>query len=238
MITVTDPRAEYERRLAHWRERIAQRERVTCSSRTAASLLASRRDPAVAGVRARVDLPGVAGRRVRWRSACWSSSTRACSSGTSARAARERAVRARLDRLDGRWAGTGRDGATFLEGHPYARDLDLFGPARCFSCSTRRAPRSAKRRSPTGCAAPARARRGARPAGGGRRAAAEARFPRGRRGARRRDARRPHRRAGAWAASAPAGFRPALARRCSPRCALRDRSPSRSRRYFERSSDR
>ena len=37
-----------------------------------------------------------------------------------------------LDRLDGRWAGTGRDGAAFLEGHPYARDLDLFGRGSLF----------------------------------------------------------------------------------------------------------
>lgn len=37
-----------------------------------------------------------------------------------------------LDRLDGRWAGTGRDGAAFAAGHAYARDLDLFGRASLF----------------------------------------------------------------------------------------------------------
>ncbi len=37
-----------------------------------------------------------------------------------------------LDRLAGRWAGTGRDGAAFGDGHPYARDLDLFGRASLF----------------------------------------------------------------------------------------------------------
>ena len=37
-----------------------------------------------------------------------------------------------LDRLDDRWAGAGRDGATFIGDHPYARDLDLFGPASLF----------------------------------------------------------------------------------------------------------
>jgi hypothetical protein len=37
-----------------------------------------------------------------------------------------------LDRLSGRWAGTARDGAAFLEGHAYARDLDLFGHASLF----------------------------------------------------------------------------------------------------------
>jgi len=37
-----------------------------------------------------------------------------------------------LDRLADRWAGTGRDGARFLEGHEYARDLDLFGRGSLF----------------------------------------------------------------------------------------------------------
>jgi hypothetical protein len=37
-----------------------------------------------------------------------------------------------LDRIDGRWSGSGPDGARFLEGHPYARDLDLFGPGSLF----------------------------------------------------------------------------------------------------------
>jgi len=37
-----------------------------------------------------------------------------------------------LDRLAGRWAGRGRDGASFGAGHPYARDLDLFGRASLF----------------------------------------------------------------------------------------------------------
>jgi MutS-like protein len=50
----------------------------------------------------------------------------------------ERAERARLlyqrglARLDGRWAGTGRDGVRFLEDHAFARDLDLFGPGSLF----------------------------------------------------------------------------------------------------------
>ena len=50
----------------------------------------------------------------------------------------ERAVRAHrlyergMERLDGRWMQTGPDGARFLAGHPYARDLDLFGPGSLF----------------------------------------------------------------------------------------------------------
>ena len=37
-----------------------------------------------------------------------------------------------IERVRDRWAGTGRDGVRFLEGHPYARDLDLFGPSSVF----------------------------------------------------------------------------------------------------------
>jgi hypothetical protein len=50
----------------------------------------------------------------------------------------ERGQRARrlyehgLKRIDGTWAGSGPDGSRFLGGHPYARDLDLFGPASLF----------------------------------------------------------------------------------------------------------
>lgn len=45
-----------------------------------------------------------------------------------------------LERLEGRWAGTGRQGEPFLEAsHPYARDLDLFGKASLFEllCTAR-----------------------------------------------------------------------------------------------------
>ena len=43
-------------------------------------------------------------------------------------------------RLEGRWSGTGEAGERFLDpSHPYARDLDLFGPASIFEllCTTR-----------------------------------------------------------------------------------------------------
>jgi len=52
--------------------------------------------------------------------------------------ANERLLRARryyergLTRLDGTWAGTGPDGSRFIGDHPYARDLDLFGPGSLF----------------------------------------------------------------------------------------------------------
>ena len=50
----------------------------------------------------------------------------------------ERSARARrlyergIDRLEDRWAGGGPDGARFAAGHPYARDLDLFGAGSMF----------------------------------------------------------------------------------------------------------
>ena len=133
----------------------------------------------------------------------------------------ERVYQRGLERLSGEWAGTGRDGARFLDGHPYARDLDLFGRARSSSCSTPRGPRAARRRSPSGSRGRGRARRGARPPGGRRRAEAEARFPRGPRRAGRRNRRSaaPALLA-AWAASPPAGFRPALAHRARRAAAL------------------
>jgi hypothetical protein len=37
-----------------------------------------------------------------------------------------------MQRIDGTWAGRGPDGLRFLTDHPYARDLDLFGPASLF----------------------------------------------------------------------------------------------------------
>lgn len=37
-----------------------------------------------------------------------------------------------LSRLDSTWHGSGPDGARFLEGHPYAADLDLFGSGSLF----------------------------------------------------------------------------------------------------------
>ncbi len=37
-----------------------------------------------------------------------------------------------LARLDGTWQGSGPDGEHFLGDHPFARDLDLFGPASLF----------------------------------------------------------------------------------------------------------
>ncbi len=52
--------------------------------------------------------------------------------------ANDRALRARrcyergVARLDGTWPGLGNDGSRFLDHHPYARDLDLFGRGSLF----------------------------------------------------------------------------------------------------------
>lgn len=56
--------------------------------------------------------------------------------------ANERAACARrlyvrgLERIQGTWPGTGPDGARFAAGHPYAGDLDLFGPGSLFQLLT------------------------------------------------------------------------------------------------------
>jgi len=129
---VTDPRAEYERRLAHWRERIATLDRVNLHISHGRLVL------------------GVAGAVLLWLafvsfaiSPAWPigvwlafgvlavAHARQLQRHDRARGA-ERVYLRGFDRLNGTWAGTGRDGTMFLEGHTYARDLDLFGPASLF----------------------------------------------------------------------------------------------------------
>ena len=129
---MTDPRAEYERRLAAWREQIAALDRVNFI---------------ISNIRLAIALVGVVllwMAFVRWSiSPAWPLAAwlafgalavvhaRRLARYERARAAARVYLRG-LDRLGGRWAGTGRDGAHFLEGHPYAGDLDLFGPASLF----------------------------------------------------------------------------------------------------------
>jgi MutS-like protein len=129
---VIDPRGDYGRRLAGWRLRIAEFEK---------------RHFIVSNVRLIIGLGGavllwlafVSARISPW----WPVVTWLGFGALAVYHARllqrgERARRASgvyergLQRLDHRWAGTGRDGAPFLEGHPYARDLDLFGHASLF----------------------------------------------------------------------------------------------------------
>jgi hypothetical protein len=129
---VADPRAEYERRQDAWRGAIQSHER--------AHLRISNARLAVAG----------AGALVLWLSLArgalsplWLLLVAATFLALMVVHARilqrlERAQRAAawysrgLERLDGRWMGRGRSGSRFLDDHPYARDLDLFGRGSLF----------------------------------------------------------------------------------------------------------
>jgi hypothetical protein len=129
---VTGPRAEYERRLALWRERIAVFERrhfVLSNARLAAAgaialllwlaFFRAALSPAwiILGVIAFGVLAVIHARLLQ----------------RSERAQRaERLYERGIDRLNDRWAGVGRGGERFLDDHPYARDLDLFGRASLF----------------------------------------------------------------------------------------------------------
>jgi hypothetical protein len=129
---VTGPRTEYERRLALWRERIAVFERrhlVLSNARLAAAaaialllwlaFFRAALSPAwiILGLIA-FGVLAVVHARVLQRA--------------------ERAQRAArlyergIDRVNDRWAGVGRGGERFVDDHPYARDLDLFGRGSLF----------------------------------------------------------------------------------------------------------
>jgi len=129
---MSDPRAEYDRRLAAWRERIAALDRI--------NFVISNIRLAIAGAGAvllwmafvRASIPPA------WPLAAWLAfgvlaviHARRLQRFERAQSA-ERVYRRGLDRLDGHWSGRGRGCAMFLESHPYARDLDLFGPASLF----------------------------------------------------------------------------------------------------------
>jgi hypothetical protein len=130
--SVTDPRKEYQRRLADWRKWIAGLDRVNL---------------ALSNLRLAIALAGAA---LLWTAVVRRSMSPFWPLGAAlafavvavihakrlqrferAKAAERLYVRG-LDRLDGRWTGTGRDGSRFLEHHPYAAGLDLFGPASVF----------------------------------------------------------------------------------------------------------
>jgi hypothetical protein len=132
LLTGADPNAEYARRLATWRGRITHLDRVHLFISNLRLLVAGMLALALwlAFVRATV-------------SAWWPVAALVAFGALVVVHARallrlERARRAQMiylraiGRLAGRWSGTGRDGARFLEGHPYAHDLDLFGPGSLF----------------------------------------------------------------------------------------------------------
>jgi hypothetical protein len=129
---VDNPRAEYERRLTDRRERIAALDRI--------NLLISNGRLVLAAVGAVLLWMGFVRATI---SPAWPIAigvafgllafvhARQLNRFERAQAAERVYVRG-LDRLADRWAGTGRDGAAFAGDHPYARDLDLFGPGSLF----------------------------------------------------------------------------------------------------------
>jgi MutS-like protein len=126
------PRAEYERRLTERRERIAALDRVNLLISNARLGLAAVGAVLLwmAFVRATISPAwpmaiGVAFGLLAFVHA------RQLNRFERAQAAERVYVRG-LERLADRWAGTGRDGAGFAGDHPYARDLDLFGPGSLF----------------------------------------------------------------------------------------------------------
>ncbi|HKB09245.1 MAG TPA: hypothetical protein VKD69_01280 [Vicinamibacterales bacterium] len=127
-----DPRAEYERRLAARRERIAALDRVTLLISNGRLILAALGAILLwlAFVRAAVSpgwpiAAGIAFGLLAFVHA------QQLNRLERARAA-ERVYLRGLDRLADRWAGSGRDGVAFAADHPYAHDLDLFGGGSLF----------------------------------------------------------------------------------------------------------
>ena len=126
-----DPRAEYVGRIAAWDRRIAAHEQahaVLANSRLATAAIAA--VLLVLSIRTTV-------------SAWWLLVPAAVFAVLAVVHAKvlervERGRRARglyergLDRLNNEWAGKGRQGARFLDGHPYAKDIDLFGSGSLF----------------------------------------------------------------------------------------------------------
>jgi hypothetical protein len=128
----SNPRAEYERRLCLWRAQIAALDRR--------QFHLSNGRLAVAGVFAVLFwLAAIRGSLSGWWPVAAALAfgalvvvhARLLHGGERARRA-ERVYLRGLDRLSGRWAGHGRGGEAFDDDHPYARDLDVFGPASLF----------------------------------------------------------------------------------------------------------
>jgi hypothetical protein len=129
---VIDPRAEYERRLVARTARIGELDRINLiiSNARLALAVAGAIGLWMASVRASIS--------PWWPVAAWLSFAVLAAvhakrlQGFERAKAAARVYQRGLDRLRGSWQGAGRDGAVFVEGHPYARDLDVFGPASLF----------------------------------------------------------------------------------------------------------
>jgi hypothetical protein len=127
-----DPRQEYRRRIERWSVEIARTDR-------AHMLISNLRLAAVVGGAVVFWLAFVRNAVAAW----WVAGPIVTFGVLAVRHARvlqvgERARRARrlyergLERIGDIWMGTGRDGVRFLDGHPFARDLDLFGRGSLF----------------------------------------------------------------------------------------------------------
>jgi hypothetical protein len=127
-----DPRQEYRRRIERWSVEIARTDR-------AHMLISNLRLAAVVGGAVVFWLAFVRDAVAAW----WVAGPIVTFGVLAVRHARvlqvgERARRARrlyergLERIGDIWMGTGRDGIRFLDGHPFARDLDLFGRGSLF----------------------------------------------------------------------------------------------------------
>ncbi len=132
-VSPSAPRADYEQRL---------------NDRRAAVSAFDRRDATLANLRLVVALLALGAAYAVWGAPDWSALwLLACAAAfvvlvvvhegiVRRRAAMQRAVRfyeRGLMRLDGKWAGEGRQGERFLDAdHPYAADLDLFGKGSLF----------------------------------------------------------------------------------------------------------
>jgi hypothetical protein len=127
-----DPHAVYQGRLVLWRERIA------ALDRTHLLISNARLGLALAGA-VLVWLAFVTGAvSALWPLAVWLAfgalvvvHARVLLRVDRAKNA-ERVYLRGQDRLAGRWHGNGVDGAAYLDGHPYAHDLDVFGRASLF----------------------------------------------------------------------------------------------------------
>jgi MutS domain V len=130
--TSSTPHAEYERRLTAWRDRIAALDRRHLRMSNGRLLIAALLALALwfTVIHARISPWWPVGAGVAF-AALAILHARLLERIERARGA-ERVYLRGLERLNGRWAGTGRDGAHFIGDHPYARDLDLFGRASLF----------------------------------------------------------------------------------------------------------
>jgi hypothetical protein len=128
---VTDPRADYARRIARWNAEMALgAERHHRLANLRLVVAAGAGIVAVAAFRGAVSWGWLGVPLVAFVAlvVVHDRVLRAAEHALRARRLYERG----LARIEGRWAGAGPDGGRFLDDHPFARDLDLFGPASLF----------------------------------------------------------------------------------------------------------